>query len=236
MLRAFLMWVIHMTVVPPMASAGALAELLFRGCEGVPRVARPWSRWVLRVAGVRLVFRDFERLRGPAVVVMNHCSAFDIYLACGYLPIPFRMVAKESLFRIPVFGWALSVGGFIPLERRGRRTDVRRISALPWDPRRSAVVCFFPEGTRSLDGRLRRFKKGAFVAALHEKVPVIPVAISGTQRIQPPGRFAVRPGIVEVRVLDPIDTAELGPEDRDRIAELAYERILAALPPEQRPL
>lgn len=237
MYRFLLVTLVHIFVMPPLALFGTLVMLVAPRTEMVPRVARAWSRVALRAAGVRVTIHGRERLEAtrPAVVVMNHTSAIDIYVACGYLPIPFRMVAKEQLFRIPIFGWALRVAGFVPLERSGGRADLRRLKGIRWDKRRRAVICFFPEGTRSRDGRLARFKRGAFAVALRERLPVLPVAIVGACKIQAARGWRIAPGEVEVRALPPLDGAVSGDADRDALCDAARALILEALPDDQRP-
>lgn len=237
MLRSLVWLFVQFFVMPVLAGFGTICTLVYPPSEMVPRVARAWARMTLRTMGVRVRFVGEDRLHAtrPAVAVSNHTSAVDIYLFCAYLPIPFRMVSKASLFRIPVFGWALRAAGFVPLERSGGRRDIERLAGIRWDRARRAVIGFYPEGTRSRTGRMGRFKKGAFVTAIREQIPVLPIAIEGAHRVQPSGAFRFRPGEVVVRVLEPIPTLGMTDADRDRLCRMAEERIATALPEEQRP-
>lgn len=237
MLRGLLVLLVHLIAMPPLALFGTLVTLVWPRSEMVNRVARVWGRLAFLAAGADVLATGLDRLSAarPAVVVADHTSALDIYLFSALLPIPYRMVAKRELFRIPVFGWALSAAGYIPLERTAGRRDIKRLSRLRWDPQRRALIAFFPEGTRSPDGRMRRFKRGAFATAVREQVPVVPVAIIGAHRVTPARRLSAYKGHVEFRVLEPRTTTGLSFADLDQLRDEIHDRIAAALPADQRP-
>ncbi|MDH3284450.1 MAG: 1-acyl-sn-glycerol-3-phosphate acyltransferase [Acidobacteriota bacterium] len=237
MLRGIAVAVAQLLLTPPMAVAGVLLHAIRPKAEFIPKIGRAWSRMILAIGGIEVVVEgaDIPRRHRPAVVVGNHASHVDSYLAAAVLPQPIRFVAKASLFRIPFFGQALRSAGMVKLERQGEQTDIDRLEALHEILSRDAVVVFFPEGTRSHDGRLREFKKGGFVMAIKTGVPVIPMAIAGAHRAHPAGTLRFVPGKVTVRILDPVSTTGLTFDDRDRLIELVRERIAAALPPDQRP-
>jgi 1-acyl-sn-glycerol-3-phosphate acyltransferase len=237
MLRGLLGFLFNLVAVPVFGSVGVIGHLLFPRAESVGRAARAWGRLALAVAGARVEVDGVERVRAlqRAVLVANHSSAVDIYLLTSRFPSPYRIVAKEALFKIPFFGWALRAGGGVPLERTGSRRDIERIEAMSRRLPETGYVVFFAEGTRSQDGRLRRFKKGAFLTAIREQMPVVPVAIRGAYKIQRARSIAVRPGCVELRFLEPIATEGMSAADRDALADLTFERIAAALPDDQKP-
>jgi 1-acyl-sn-glycerol-3-phosphate acyltransferase len=124
-----------------------------------------------------------------------------------------RFVAKQQLFWIPLFGWALYALGMVPVARRGRREDIERLNATP----RGNDIIFFAEGTRSPAGQLQTFKKGAVAYALHQGLPLLPVAVVGGYECLKPRSLRVRGGYVAVIVGKPIPTAGLTPDDRDRL-------------------
>ncbi len=237
MLRGLLVLLVNLFAMPPLAFTGLVGVLLWPRSEMVNRVARVWGRLCLAAAGARVTATGLERMRAarPGVVVANHTSALDIYLCASFVPTPYRMVAKKQLFRIPIFGWALSASGYVPLERTGTRKDYARLAQLPWDRERRALICFFPEGTRSPDNRLHRFKSGAFVTAIREQVPVVPVAIIGAHRVIPARRLSACAGPVEFRVLEPHATTGLTLADAERLRNEIHDQIMAALPPDQQP-
>lgn len=168
------------------------------------------------------------RTRGY-VVVSNHESTADPFLL-SWLPWDMRWVAKEEIFRLPLIGWLMHLGGDIPL-RRGERDSVQRMFA---ECRETLAlgcpIMMFPEGTRSPDGRLLPFKDGAFSLAIEAGVPVLPVAIAGTRGCRPKGSLWFGRARAHARVLEPIVTEGLTIADVASLRERARDRIAAALP------
>jgi 1-acyl-sn-glycerol-3-phosphate acyltransferase len=186
-------------------------------CE---RLGRFWARSVLRMAGARVRFEAPDRAAWPdrAVIVANHQSWFDVFALAAYLPVSYRFVAKEELARIPVFGTAWQACGHVSISRQDRGRAIRSLNQASDQVRegKSAII-LFPEGTRSPDGRLRTFKKGAFVLAINNDVPVVPVGISGSRHVMPKGSFRIRPGEIRIRVGEPIYTEGLEHHHRDAL-------------------
>jgi 1-acyl-sn-glycerol-3-phosphate acyltransferase len=192
---------------------------------------RLWAAGLLASSGVRLVVERAAGLdpRASYVYLANHQSLFDIPALLRAVPGRFRMVAKQSLFRIPVFGWALSAAGFVSVDRGDRSAARQSFAAAERRLRSGGSILLFPEGTRATDDVLLPFKRGGFLLALRTGLPIVPVGIRGTRAVQPRGRRSIRPGVVEVRFGAPIAVAEFGirrkreliAEVRTRLAELA---------------
>jgi len=193
--------------------------------------ARLWARVGLRLAGVRLKVSGQEHLHAgePVIYMSNHASNFDILALFAGLPGQFRWLAKEELFRIPLFGLAMRRAGYIPLDRSDRKKALHSMTEAAKRIRGGASVVIFPEGTRSADGTLQPFKKGGFLIALKAGVPVQPVAISGSFAIMPKTSRRIHGGLIEVRILPAIATAELAAADTEKLLATAQERIAAAL-------
>ena len=172
-------------------------------------VTRAWSRGLLAAAGVDLKVAKAYRTQSPAVIVANHEGLFDIPALLASLPVQTRFMAKRSLFHIPIFGWALRIAGFIPVDRgdRSRAKEVVRMAAERMQAGASIVV--FPEATRSLEDRLLPFKPGALLVARRARAPIVPAGIRGSREILRRGSFLVRPGIIEIRYGDAV-TSESG--------------------------
>ncbi len=194
-------------------------------------VMRLWAAGLLRVSGVRL---EVERAAGidpgsSYVYLANHQSLFDIPALLLAVRGPFRMVAKQSLFRIPVFGWALAAGGFVSVDRGDRSAARESFAAAEQRLRSGGSILLFPEGTRSSGDTLLPFKRGGFLLALRTGLPIVPVGVRGTRDVQARGRRSIQPGVVQVRFGDPIQVADFGirrkreliAEVRRRLAELA---------------
>jgi 1-acyl-sn-glycerol-3-phosphate acyltransferase len=194
-------------------------------------VMRIWSRSLLGAGLVRVEARYAPELDpGRSYVFLaNHQSLFDIPVLIATSPGQIRMVAKRSLFQIPLFGWALKAGGFISVDRADRSTATQTFASASERLRQGTSILLFPEGTRALDDTLLPFQRGGFLLALKSGLPIVPVGIRGSRAVQRRGSLAIRPGVVTVTYGAPIDTAayglrrkrELTAEVRRRIAEPA---------------
>jgi 1-acyl-sn-glycerol-3-phosphate acyltransferase len=157
----------------------------------------------------------------------NHQSHFDIAVLLGYLPGSNRFGAKREAFNEPILGTVLRTMGMIPIDRDDPAASIEKLNRLKGEPFSTII---FPEGTRSRDGNLLPFKKGAFVAAVHLQIPIVPVVCKGTSEVMPKGgHLSIVPGDVEVVVLEPIPTVGMSYEDRDRLRDLVRERIAQEL-------
>lgn len=180
-----------------------------------------WSRSILRLAGARVVVTRLPPLPdGPLIFASNHESALDILALLARLPRTVRFIAKQELFRIPVFGWYLGMGGHIAVDRGNHARAVDSLRRAGAAVRGGTSLIVFPEGTRSTDLRVHPFKKGPFVVAMEAGVPVVPVAISGAGRINPKRAIAVYPGEIRIALGDPVDPRAFA----DRTALLAEVR------------
>lgn len=188
--------------------------------------ARYWARTVLWIHGVHLTVIGVEHLEpGQSYVfVANHNSQLDIPALLAALPVRFRMFAKASLFRIPFVGWYMRRVGYVPVPRGGAATDLQQAAG---QLRHGASILVFPEGTRTAETELTRFRKGGFYLARHAGVPLVPVAVINSGRLLPRGKVWVNLGLVEVRVGRPIAS-----DESESLAELAERcrRCVAELP------
>lgn len=168
--------------------------------------SRFWGRTGLALAGIRVTVKGGERLpAGPVIVMSNHQSNFDILTLQGHFPRHLSWMAKQELFRIPVFGHSMRRGGYIPLDRSDGRKALKSIDEAAQQIRNGSSVIIFPEGTRTRDGKLLPFKRGGFMLAARAGVPVVPVTLDGTFEINPGGTLKLYPGRrVEIRIGEPI--------------------------------
>jgi 1-acyl-sn-glycerol-3-phosphate acyltransferase len=159
---------------------------------------------------VELSGEHIDDPRHPYVVVSNHQSLADIPLI-SHLPWEMKWVAKRELFRVPIVGWMLKLAGDIPLDRSDRRSGARMLTQAEHYLDGKCSVILFPEGTRSLDNRLRRFNDGAFYLALKARVPILPVVVDGSHACLPKNSFLFGdPARVRVKVLPPVWPEEYG--------------------------
>ncbi|CAM3606114.1 MULTISPECIES: lysophospholipid acyltransferase family protein [Corallococcus] len=192
------------------------------------QVLRAWGRSSLAAAGVRHEAYGLEHIPedGNVVFVCNHQSHFDAMVNFAHIRKHTRYVAKAELFKIPVFGRAMRRAGNIPVQRTGGAGDKARLSEAVTAVRERVSVLFFAEGTRSPDGELKPFKKGAATLAIQAQVPVVPMALSGTRLILPKGGRAVRWGQrVALVVGRPVPTQGLTLDDRDTLTRRLEEAV-----------
>jgi 1-acyl-sn-glycerol-3-phosphate acyltransferase len=176
--------------------------------------------WRLRIEG-----REKLPWKGPAVLVANHQSQIDPLVAFAMFR-PFKPISKAVVRWIPIFGWNFMLNRYIALHRGHRASVARMAEDCRYWLRRGMPVMIYPEGTRSPDGEIKEFNKGAFTLAVEEGCPVIPIVIDGTADALPKSSalLGLRADL-HARVLDPIrpDAAEVGGPDahpRERAAAL----------------
>lgn len=229
MLRRALLWlrtsfvsiplIIFGTIVATIA--GMIVRLALPQCGVVGRIKQGWARWVLGAAFTRITIIGRENIPTGAAVVYcaNHLSYLDppaLVVALGGGP---RFLAKSSLFRIPLFGWAMRLEGDLAIERDSPRRAARSLARAVEAMRRGISFVVFPEGGRSRDGRLQPFHSGAFRLAIRARAPVVPLAIRGSERALRPGSLLIRGGPIHVVIGQAIPTEGMAP---------GSQRVLAA--------
>jgi 1-acyl-sn-glycerol-3-phosphate acyltransferase len=193
--------------------------------------ARTWSWLILATTGVEVRVEGLERLTPGRtyVFVANHQSIYDIPVLFWSLPFQLRIIAKESLGRFPVLGPHLKRTGHMLVDRsRPDRSGIFGWASALTSNGLSLIV--FPEGTRSPDGHLGKFKGGSFYLAMQAGLPIAPVSVVGSRHVMRKGELTTRPGHVTLVVHDPIATeANLEPATAD-VRDLA-ERVRAVINP-----
>lgn len=194
------------------------------------RAGRRWAERILRAAGVRVRVEGSEALRKnqPQIIVSNHQSWFDVFVLAARLPVRYRFVAKKELEAIPVFGRAWKSCGHVAVDRGDREAAIEAMDRAWHEIRKERLtMILFPEGTRSRDGRLQPFKKGAFVLAIQGQVPILPVAIVGSREVMPKGGRRIRSGTITLRIGSPISTEGSTIKDRNRLLNESWSAVYA---------
>lgn len=210
-----------------------LAALLrFKDKPGSPYDVLPrlWARALLVVAGVRVKVHNRDRAGdgSPHIFLANHVSWYDIPALGSFLPRA-KFVAKAELFKIFVLGGAMRAVGMVPIERQNRKAAFGAYDEASRRIREGNSVIVFPEGSRGYEYPLRPFKKGPFVLAIDAGAPIVPVLIYGTHEVASKGSLLLRPGRVDVHLLEPVSVEGYGYDDRDALAEKVRSRIADAL-------
>lgn len=155
---------------------------------------------ILLIAGVKVEIEGKENLDPEAnyIFVSNHQSYFDIPVLMKAIPNNVRFIYRDNLTKIPILGWGMYLGGYIPISRENVREAMKSLKSASKKITNGISVVIFPEGTRSYDGKLGEFKRGIFVLADEAKVPLVPTSVMGTINIMPRNKFRIRSGRVKV--------------------------------------
>jgi 1-acyl-sn-glycerol-3-phosphate acyltransferase len=170
-----------------------------------------WGRSLLWIFGIKIKVQGYEHLdrNQHYIFVSNHASMFDIPSVIVALQGNVNIIFKKELTRVPIWGWALKYGHFIMIDRSNPRDAMASIERAAESIRQGSSVILFAEGTRTSDGKLQPFKRGAFSLAMKALVPVVPITLNGTFKIMPKGAFIIRPAEISVIIDAPIDTAAM---------------------------
>jgi 1-acyl-sn-glycerol-3-phosphate acyltransferase len=193
--------------------------------------------FLVRAIGIRVRVAGRERIpTGACLFVANHTSSADAPAVVGAIPRRVAILLKESLFQWPIAGQAFTLAGFIPVNRGDRDSAIASVEKATASLRRGQSFLIYPEGTRSPDGRLQDFKKGAVVMAIKAGVPIVPVACSGAHRVMRKRSLKIHPGEIVVEFLDPIDSSKYSFDERDALNDRVHDAMATGLPADQRPI
>ncbi|MDO8669558.1 MAG: lysophospholipid acyltransferase family protein [Candidatus Buchananbacteria bacterium] len=171
------------------------------------------STWLRRLYAQFMIKAGFNKLviinapppnRGPYLFVMNHQSLFDGFMLAAVLPYHFSILAKKEIFSLPLFGFIIRRLGFIPLDRKNYNDSLSSLSQAAEKIKSGIPVAIFPEGTRTKNGQIGLFKKGAFRLAFEAKAIIVPAGITGSYHCQPSGQRLLRPGVLKINFGQPM--------------------------------
>lgn len=229
MIKAIFFWVVVAIHTLILVLPAIVASLVDKSGRLPEKICRYWARVILKLARVKVSVEMEEPLNGesPLIYISNHQSWFDVFALMAYLPTNARFVAKKSLEYIPLFGVAMRAVGTVIIDRNKpeqARELLMKGAEKQFGGARGVII--FPEGTRSRDGKLGQFKKGAFVLAIQTGIPLVPVGVSGSRSVLPAGGFKVSAGEIKIKIGKQIETSGLKLGDKDRLMEKARKRIL----------
>ena len=233
MLRTLWTALVVVVVTIPCATATIVVAIFKSNARVIDSFIRFWAGAIVWAAGIDLRSENIERSdrNQRYIIVANHYSYFDIPCIFVAIPQPIRFMAKVSLFKIPIFGWSIGRAGFIPIDRKNRRTAVKSFELAVERIRKGNTVVVFPEEGRSRERTMREFQRGGFLLALRSGLPILPVAIDGTFDVYSANAWKVTPGPVTVRVGTPIPTEGLTVRDKERLLNESRAQILSMLSP-----
>ena len=192
---------------------------------------RLFIRAGLAMVGVRVEVNGLERLEPKQTYIFtpNHQSLIEVPLWVAYLGRNIAYLGKKEVFKYPIFGYGIRLVGVVPVDRSNSPAAVESAKLATENIRRGKSYVVYPEGTRSRDGGLLPFKKGAFIMAIDAGVPVVPITISGATRIMPKGQIKIFPSTVRVTIHEPISTAGYSKANIAELIKKTRDKIFSAL-------
>jgi len=236
MVRAFLVTLAILAYVLILGPPVLIYSAVSGNTDPLYNVGTSGARMALWLAGVRLEVQGRDRIPPgrPVVFMANHQSNCDPPALLSVMP-PVLVLVKKEFFRVPIIGRGMVMRGFIRVDRRNREQALEAVEKGVQALKAGKSFLVYPEGTRSLDGRLQGFKKGVFVMALKAGAPVVPVSISGSNKIMAKGKFVIRPGRVRITFHEPVATEGLGIEDREILIARVRQAVLEGLEKDECP-
>ncbi|NBO69483.1 MAG: 1-acyl-sn-glycerol-3-phosphate acyltransferase [Bacteroidetes bacterium] len=214
---------------------------LLLGLSGIRKayfiLARQWSAVLLKCAGVQVQINGMQYLHPlqSRIYVVNHTSYFDIPILLASIPDTVRIMYRKNLERIPFMGWSLAASPFIGIQREKARDAMKGIEEAVKSVSIGESVVIFAEGTRSKDGRLGTFKRGAFLLASRSGKQLLPIALIGAQDIMPKDELRFYPGTVTMNLLPPIEPiSNMSREEEVALQQSVHALINEALPEEMK--
>ena len=212
-------WVVFATLV--LGLVVLVLSIFVKSGNPLHKIARFWGRSILVVSRIKVTVEGLSGIdpQRSYIYMCNHQGNFDIPVLLGHLAVQFRWLAKVELFKIPIFGHAMRKAGYIDIDRNNRESAIKSLAVAAEKIKNGVSVLIFPEGTRSQDGKIQRFKKGGFVMAIDSGVPIVPVVISGAHAVMIKGKFRINPGQIRLLIHEPIDTSTYTRETKEALME-----------------
>ena len=197
--------------------------------------AHIWSRLFCILSLVKIEVRGRENIdkNTSYVFVSNHQGAYDIFLIYGYLNHNFKWMMKKSLRRIPFVGKACAAAGHIFVDRSGPKSIRETLDMAEQTLRHGMSLVVFPEGSRTWNGKLQRFKKGAYQLAIDLNLPVVPLTIDGSFSVLPRSSYLIKPGKMILTIHKPLFPDPISGHDIETLMKKSYEAAVSALPKEE---
>jgi 1-acyl-sn-glycerol-3-phosphate acyltransferase len=237
MFSTFKLMFVYLTLGTVAGVIGIPYSFLIQDIGPLYRVAMWITNAGVRAAGIKMEISGLENVpvERKCIYMSNHVSNLDPPVMLPLLPGRSSVLLKKELMGIPILGRAMRMAKFVPVERGSRRDAAKASVEAAADALRSGLsILVYPEGTRSVDGRLSTFKKGPFFLAEQTDAPIVPVAVSGTQKMMRKGSVAITPGLATIRLLPAIEPRDYA--TRDALMKAVRDSIASALPSEMKPL
>lgn len=217
-----IMWPVFI-VITIFTSVFTICTVHWRNAEFVHREQQFWSKSIFWLLGIKVTISGTEHLQAGQsyIFVANHQSMLDVWAVYGWLPVIFKWLMKKELERVPFVGRACKAAGHIFVDRTNPRAAVRSMKDIEAALTDGVCTVIFPEGTRSKNGQMGPFKRGAFMIAEHVNLPVVPISLSGCYEAWRPTRAYATRVPIHIHVGEPIELKQL---DTETVSAMDYVR------------
>jgi len=231
---AFFRWLTYLVLLPLIAVSTAFFGCISLICglwdkSGSQQhfIAHLWARslLVLSLSPVTLVNKEKLHEHETAVYASNHLSYYDTPVLFAKLPFQFRILAKQSLWKVPFIGWYLNRSGQVPVDQSSARSAIASLNRGVQTLKHGLPLVLFPEGGRAADGRTHPFVSGAAYMAIKAQVPLVPITLVGTYELLPIHTYHLNPRPLAIIIGDPIPTTGLTSRDADTLTQRLFETI-----------
>jgi 1-acyl-sn-glycerol-3-phosphate acyltransferase len=231
-----LRWLSYLIAIPLIALATSgfgcislLCGLWDKSGRQQHAIAHVWARTLLLISlsPVKIIGREKLHEHETAVYASNHLSYMDTPVLFAKLPFQFRILAKQSLWKVPFIGWYLNRSGQVPVDTKGSRSLVASLNRGVATLKHGLPLVLFPEGGRAATGQLQTMMSGCAYMAIKAQVPIVPLTLVGTYELLPIHVYALQPRPVLIVVGDPIPTTGLNSRDADALTQRIYDSISA---------
>lgn len=231
-----LRWLSYLVLIPliGLATAGfgcisLLCGLWDRSGQQQHAIAHLWARTVilLSFSPVKIVGREKLHVHETAVYASNHLSYMDTPVLFAKLPFQFRILAKQSLWKVPFIGWYLHRSGQVPVDNKSPRSLIASLNRGIATLKHGLPLVLFPEGGRAANGDLQTMMSGCAYMAIKAQVPLVPLTLIGTYELLPIHVYSLHPRPLFIVVGDPISTTGLTTRDADTLTQRLYDSISA---------
>jgi 1-acyl-sn-glycerol-3-phosphate acyltransferase len=237
MIRTFLAYALLSLLLVLVLPWFILWSLLTRNPDAMYNLSMRALIAAMKISGVRVQIDGLENIpAGVCVFVSNHASNLDPLVFFPAIPRRISVLIKKELMKIPILSSGMRLAHFVPVDRGDREAAAASLDLSIRYLREGLSFAIFAEGTRSPDGRLRPFKKGAALMAIQAGVPIVPVSVAGTQNLMRKGSAKIEPGKVTVHFGAPIATDGFSVERRNELLAQIEHAVAANLPPDQQPI
>ncbi len=200
-----------------------LAKVLDGSGRRAHRLGQRWAWGVLKIASVKVEIEGFGNIEEKTqyIFISNHTSAFDIPAVYWGIKNKHGMLAKKQLKYVPFFGWAMWAAGHFFVDRKNHREALAVMDqvAIQMSEDKSHSLVIFAEGTRSMDGQLQRFKKGAFILSLDTGIPIVPVVVNGARKAKGKNERRISATTIKLSILPPMDPGAYSTETRQQFVD-----------------